>query len=288
MSSPGGDESSVERRPVRLATRLRQAALPIVIAYLFRTIAGFAMAGAPILGLSGLLKGVPGGDRDILKNGGLVLFEALWESTRSFGHWTRDAGIAAIGVAVLGLLPLAFLVVALAEPERRPARAWLSKGLRLFPTYFVLLGVAVVGAVILFIVGVQAASFVVPPFDTPAHAVESALIVSAALLPIFVLGLVHDIARVVAATRGARFYDAASRAVVVARQRSLGIIAARILSGLASLCLVAIGLSVPFALGLSTGARWLAATFAQELCVLLLVAVRAAYFARLIDLERTV
>jgi len=246
------------------------------------------MAGAPILGLSGLLRHVPGGDRDVLKNGGLVLFEALWESTRSFGHWTRDAGIAAIGAAVLGLLPLAFLLVALADTTRPPDRAWLSKGLRLFPTYFVLLGVAVVGAVVLFIVGIQAASFVVPPFDTPTHAAEVALIVSAALLPIVALSLVHDVARVVAAARGLRFYDAASRAVIVARRRGFPIVAARVLSGLASLALIATGLVAPFAFGLSSGVRWAGATLVQELCVLLLVVVRAAYFARLIDLERTV
>ena len=285
MSSLG--ESNAEPRHVRFATRLRHAALPIVVAYLFRTVAGFAMAGAPILGLSSLFRHAPGGDRDILKNGGLVLLEALWQSTRSFGHWTRDLGIAAVVVAIVGLFPLAFLVVALAETGRPPTRGWFLKGLRLFPTYFVLLGVAVLGTVVLFIVGVQAASFVAPPFDTPAHAAETALILCVALLPIFALGLVHDVARVAAVARGARFYDAASRAVVVARRRSLAIIAARILSGLASLGLITIGLVVPFAVGLSSGARWIAATLMQQLCVLLLVVVRAAYFARLVDVERT-
>jgi hypothetical protein len=287
VSSPGGAGLNAEPPRVRFATRLRYATLPMLVAYLFRTIAGLAMVGPPILGLSGLLRRVPGGDRDILKNGGLVLFEALWQSTRNFGHWTRDAAIAAVVVAIVGLLPLAFLVVALAEMRPLPTRTWFSKGLRLFPTYFVLLGVAFLGEVVLFIVGVQAASVLSPPFDTPTHAWETALIVSAALLPLFVLGLLHDVARVVAVARGARFYDAASRAVVVARRRGFAIIAARILSALASLALIATGLVVPFALGLSSGARWIVATFVQELCVALLVVVRAAYFARLIDVERT-
>ncbi len=275
---------ATERRSLR---RTMSAALgPIGLVYAYRTLIG-ALVALPAEGaLRAELSSSPGGDRDVMHGGGALLVEALWRAIPRVRSASAVTPWIVLLASVIALVPLAAMLHALASDGRARLTECLLAALRRFPPLVLLLGCAAIAEALAAVFVVQATTIAGDPFASPRSAWIALTIGIAASLPLLVVSLVHDAARVGVAARNLGFYDASARALRLVRRRPGALLFASTIVWLATLVLVFVTLAAPLWIGMASAGGWIAVTVVQQLAVLGLVLVRAGYFARLTALDR--
>jgi hypothetical protein len=270
---------------VGLARRVGYARFPVAVSCAYRLVVGGLISAPAIGNFDRLLRHTPGGDRQLFANGGALLIETLWHFIPSTGALLRHAGLVGLVSVLIGLVPLAWTLHALGGERRPRPRAWFAAGLRSLPTFVAILGAASLAEVLLVAMALAAVGVIAPSFETPTRALVGLSVVAAVLVPAGVATIVRDLAFSASASRDARFYDAAVRALVVLRRRPFAVVVARIVAACASTLFFASGVAAPVALGMSGTPRWLLVALIEQLSIAGLVVVRATYLARLTAID---
>ncbi len=284
MTVEAGVAPQLETAP----SKRRAYAFAFGAAWSFRVVAGAAMAAPLVRLVDARLRHVPSGDRDLFANGGTLLFETLWHAVGGLGVVIRNAGIAGLAAGVLGLLPLAFLIRAVAEERPFVAASALRRTFRVLPTFLALAGAATCAEAVLFAMAIAAGAALGLAAETPRQALTALGGYVVVLLPIVAASLVRDAACVAAGARDARFYDAVVRSLHVLRRRPLAVLLARAAAMLLATVAFGVGALSPFAIGMSSAARWITVACVQQLAIAATVAIDIAYFARLVRIDRAV
>jgi hypothetical protein len=182
----------------------------VVAVWGFRTMLALLVAG-PLAGAAGaLVSGYPRGDAELFDGGAVMLVELARVIEPLAPALTAQAGAIFALAAVVGLLPMAALVVAIGH--RGPVRlgAVLGRAAERMGALALLLGVALLVQAFCLVAPVLGAESVIarmgwtPPREDVARTVGIVVGVVLALLA----GIVHDLARVAAVQRRLGFYDA--------------------------------------------------------------------------------
>ena len=269
----------------------RQRPWVIVVIATSRLLCGFCLAWplASLISASGIgLR--PDGDRALFEGGGYLLLELL-----------RLQG-SALGAVLRGLVPVfglglvltaacnAALLVALNTSGRLSRSDWLARTAARVPG-IVVLGIATtLGQLVLIVAGVLLSDAVPEPLASPVTTTlgQAAVWLITATLSA-ALGGFSDVARAALVRYDAGLREGLSRAVSCLRHRPLRSCFGWFPYALALLAVVALASKLTSAVDVSRSGAWrVAAVFlVHQLVVLVAVAARAAWFARVLRLIAT-
>jgi hypothetical protein len=268
------------------ASRIRGAWRMILANYAFRALAGIAGASAMVDLVAPVVAQRPDGDRDLFANGSALFVGMGLRALPRMASVATTEALVLIGVAILGVVPFAGLLHALVEPHETisgRARAALRFGLKLA----LLLGVFALLEVICIAGAVLASSVVARPADSPASLVSALALALLGVVPLGFVALLHDLARVAVVARGAAVLASIRRALRVLWRRPAAVLLAALGASALSLVCAAAGFAAAW-IGLRSNTQIIAVLVAQQLAILAIVTVRAAYFNRLITVDREV
>ncbi|MFO0613700.1 MAG: hypothetical protein U0414_13990 [Polyangiaceae bacterium] len=273
--------------PPTTGARVRGAWRMILANYAFRALAGIAGASAIVEIVSPFVAQRPDGDRDLFANGAALFLGMGLRALPRLGGVARTEALVAVGVALLGVVPFAALLHALVAPHASigdRAREALRLGLKLA----LLLGIAALVEAVCVGLAVLMVSLVDHPGDSPANLASAAGLSLVGLVPLALVAILHDLARVAVVARRRSVLDALGHAARVMRRKPGAVLLLVVGGWMASTLCAALGFAAAGWIGLRSDARVVAVLVLQQLAVLGILAVRAVYFARLITIDAEV
>jgi hypothetical protein len=190
----------------------------VALYFAYRALAALAIA-TPVSLLAGSAVGAyPRGDAVLFDPGALLLTELGRVTRLAAPALAAQLGVGVLLAAVLGLLPLAALIVALGRPGPLSAALVAGRVAAAVGPLALLWGIACVSQVsaagLVLLAGGKLAGAL--GLAQPADDLAFLAVAAAALLAAFAVAVLHDLARVASVHEERRFYAAASRALSVA------------------------------------------------------------------------
>jgi hypothetical protein len=295
--SPAVDLASCEVREVRGAPASAPRPAPterigvIALYFGYRAVAGVMLAAPASILAASLVNGQPRGDAVLFDAGGAMLIEVARVARVAAIPVAAPLGRGTLLAAAFGLVPLAVLLAALGRGGRLSAAFVAGRVAQSIGTLALLWGVAtaaeVAAAVLVALPGLKllTAWSLGPPLDDLA----TLGVALAAILAAGAIGVVHDLARVVAVDAQCGFYTAASRAVLAAQFAPLAAAWAFVWRATLALIVVVTAAWATQLIGLSSAPRIALVLGVQHAALALAAFLRASWLAaaiRLLDRAR--
>jgi len=249
--------------------------------YGYRLFASLLLAAPIAVVVQGALGGHPRGDLLLFDAGGLHLVELMRIGRPVFGG---AAVLLTLGLAVasmVGLVPLAAMLVAMGSRGRWSVASLLAQSTRPLGALILLYGLALFAQVVLVGFFGFFGVMVVRGITTAGPGRDVALLVSMVLpLSILtVLGVVHDLARVQVVCRHKGILRALRLAFRAVRRRSGSLVVAWSSRALAALAALFCGLMIARHLGLGESGSFLLGATIHQVVLLFAVAARVSWLA---------
>lgn len=256
----------------------------VALLYAYRAVAALLIATPTALVAGDIVSGYPRGDAELFDPGGVMLVEAARLARRALTPLLLQGGLGALVAALVGLIPFAALIAALGHEGKLSARFLASRAVAPLGPLALLWGSALLGQVVVVALVVLVGEKLLESagLGMPREDIARLAIAGVGLVLALAIGVVHDLARVVAVLEGRGFYTSAARALHVMEEaypRALWAYAWRgaiALAGLSAAGWVAAGFS-----------RWFGAVSGQA-AVLLAVFLRASWLAAAIRITASV
>lgn len=285
------DEAALEIDPPRSADPAAHNRLGLVaLLYAYRAIAALLIATPAALLAGEVVAGYPRGDAELFDPGGVMLLEASRLLRPALVPLAVQGGLGALVAALIGLLPLAALITALGHDGKLTARFLAARAVAPLGPLALLWGTAllaqVVAVALVLTIGEQLLA------QARLELIHEDLarigVVGVGLAFGLAIGVVHDLARVLAVLEARGFYSASARALYVMRQAPGRALWAYMWRG--ALALVALSAAGLFShrVGLATPRALLMVAVSSQAAVVVAVFLRASWLAAAIRLTAAV
>lgn len=233
----------------------------------------------------------PHGDAVLFEPGALLLVEALRVGAEALVS-AFGSSIALLAIAsALGLIPVALLLVALASSERLQLSSWLGRAIAQVPAFALISGATLLARAVLLVALLIAWGAVDDALDSALSERGADLVLAvgalAGALAWTALGITRDLARASAVRRGRGALAALRAGVAAFSARPLATLLGWLLPASWSVAVLAAAALTVGALHVERPGAWrvVLALAVHQLAVLLLVALRAAWLGRALELE---
>lgn len=258
----------------------------VALLYAYRLIAALLIATPAALLAGSIVSGYPRGDAEFFDPGGVMLMEAARLARRSLTPLVIQGGLGALIAAFLGLLPFAALIAALGHEGKLSARFLASRAVAPLGPLALLWGSALLAQVVVVALVVMVGEKLLVQAGLSVLREDLARLGIVALGALFALaiGVLHDLARVIAILENRGFYVSAARALLVMERASARALWAYAWRGV--LAIAALSCAGWIATTLSRS-FWLIA-LASQISVFLAVFLRASWLASAIRIASSV
>jgi hypothetical protein len=247
----------------------------------YRAVAAFLIA-APAAVLAGTtLGGHPRGDASLFDPGGLLLLETARLGRRALVPLAASGGAVALLFALFGLVPLSALIAGLGREGRLDRRDLAGRTFAPLGTMALLAACALAAEAFVGVLFVLLRSK-----GASGTWAEGASLAAAGLLVVVIVavGVLHDLARVAAVHRAARFYGACSLALRAARRSAPRALAAYGAAAIlaAAVCAAAFALAPSYAT--ASTPRFLLQVAVDQVAILAVAFLRASWLCAAIGI----
>lgn len=270
-------KESTFRRVARVGLALYCVRL---VAALFLALPLTAALGRRVAGL--------GGEQALFVRGGTVALELLDSMRGSLKGGLVSGGLVLTLAALGSLSPLGVVIARLSREASLGLAELLRAATRPFAGLAVLLGVAtILGALFTLLASVTLHALATRFFATDERSADLAAVGADVLMlvPLVIVGIVHDVARCAHVARDLGFYEATARALAVVR-RNPGVLGLgyglRLVFALAA---AAVGLGATLAIGVGDLPHLALSVAAQQLALLGVSILRASWLAQVLRIE---
>lgn len=218
------DEEPLDIDPPRAAHPAAHKRLGMVaLLYAYRAIAALLIAAPAGILAGSIVSGYPRGDAELFDPGGVMLIEAVRLARHSLMSLLVQGGLGALVAAFLGLLPFAALIVALGHEGKLSARFLAARAFAPMGSLAILWGTALLAqaVVVLLVVLVGERLLAQTALDSTREDLARLGVFGLGALAALAIGVLHDLARVIAVLEGRGFYLSSARALRV-MERSYG------------------------------------------------------------------
>jgi hypothetical protein len=260
----------------------------VALLYVYRAIAALLIATPAALLAGSILSGYPRGDAELFDPGGVMLLEAARLARRSLTPLVLQGGLGALVAALVGLLPFAALVAALGHDGKLSARFLAARAVAPVGPLALLWGSALLAQVVVvgLVVLVGERLLAQAGLDLLREDLVRLGIVGIGLILAVGLGVLHDLARVIAVLEGRGFYSSAARALLVMERAYPRALWAYVWRGALAIAALSAAGWVSHRIGLSRSLGLVAVV--SQVSVLLAVFLRASWLAAAIRITGSV
>jgi hypothetical protein len=275
-------------RAVHPAARKRLGMVALLYAY--RAIAALLIATPAALLAGSIVSGYPRGDAELFDPGGVMLVEAVRLARRSLIPLVLQGGLGAVVAALGGLLPFAALVVALGHEGKLSARFLTARAVAPVGPLVLLWGSALLAQVVVvgLVVMVGEKLLEQAGLDLFREDLARLGVFGVGLLAALAIGVLHDLARVIAVLEGRGFYVSAERALGVMERAYARVLWAYAWRGALAVAALSVAGWIAHRLGLSSSRSFGLVAVASQVSVLFAVFLRASWLAAAIRIMASV
>jgi hypothetical protein len=262
----------------------------VAVYWLYRVLVALLLAG-PFAAIAGrVTSGYPRGDATLFDRGGVMLLEAGRVAQPLVSAIAAQTSAIALAAAVIGLVPMAALVVALGHQGRLSLAALLARATERIGTLALLLGVALLLEVVVALASLLLGESLVARLALTEPRADHVRLATAALAVCAVLtvGVLHDLARVAAVHRRIGFYGACVAALSAFRYAGLRALGSYAVRAVLAAAVLAIAVMLVSDLRLERTGSVALAWVVHQAALLAAVACRASWLAaamRLVELN---
>lgn len=258
-----------------------------VVLFCVRTVAALLLA-LPLTSSLGRRLAPVGGETRLFRDGGALALELLQAVRGSIGGALLGGGVSLALASVLSLAPLGVVIARLSTRAPLGVVGVARAATRPFAGLAVLLGVATLLELLvtlLAMVGLRVVAthaFAGDARSADLGAWGAGLL---GLIPLALVGIVHDAARCVHVARHVGFYDATSRALAVFRARFASLTLHYVARAAASVAALGGAAAVTVVVGMGSVAHLVLCAVVQQLALLVAATLRASWLSRLLAIE---
>ncbi len=281
------------RDPAAIRARHRPGAITLI--WLWRAVAAWLAAGPLAAALMGGGVGsLPGGDAALFEPGGVVLIEAVRTSARALRAALHQSAWTFVVMGVLGLVPLALLLVALSDEGKLRPAAWTGRALEHVPGLILVAGLAVLLQGLVLLLATLAAwaahSLASERMDVRAADLVTLGVAALGAVGVLLVGIYADLARATLVRHRSRARDAMRIAAGLFRRRALTALSGWLVPALWSVAAVIGAAMAVGALHVERGQAWRLASvvLVHQAVAVTLVALRAIWLAQALRLAASV
>lgn len=266
--------------PLRFASAHHRLGV-LAALYGYRLFASLVLSIPIAVTVQSVLGDHPRGDLLLFDDGGLHLLELLRMGRHVLGGAAVLVALGVVATSILGLVPLAGVLVAMGSRGRWPVGALLARSARPFGSLVLLYGIALFCQVVLAGFFGFLALMVVRGL-TDMGPTRDVVMLASGLVPVFIviaLGLVHDLTRVQIVCRHHGLIQALRRALRATVRRPGALLAAWSTRALAALAALFCGMMIARLLGVDESGSFVMGAAVHQVVLLFAVAARVSWLA---------
>jgi hypothetical protein len=285
------DAAAIEGDPPRAADpAARRRPGMAALLYAYRAVAALLIATPAALLAGEIVSGYPRGDAELFDPGGVMLVEAARLARRALMPLALQGGLGAIVAALVGLIPFAALVTALGHEGKLSARFLSARAVAPLGTLALLWGSALLAqvGVVGLVAMVSERLLEQAGMDLIREDLARVGVVIVGLAVVLGIGVVHDLARVIAVLDGRGFYMSAARALRVMERAYARALWAYAWRGALAIAALSAAAWVSHRVGLSGSRSFALVALVSQAAVFLAVFLRASWLAAAIRITDAV
>jgi hypothetical protein len=271
--------------------RLRERWGALLFVWLFQLGAAVLIA-APIVGvIAGTgVTAHPRGDRVLFEPGGVLLVETLRRGAGPLLGALRASGIELLVLGVVGSVPLAALLLALASRDRLRLESWLGGAIAHFPGFLLIGGAGWIARAVIVLLALLLSGGLGPGLESALgeRGGDLALLVGAMFVVVLLtaVGIAADLARAAAVRTQGHALPSMLSGLRALASRPLAAAVSWLTPAVWSVAVVAVAALAVGALRVELAGSWrfVVALLAHQLAVLALLALRAAWLKSALEL----